>query len=236
MRLLGAALQLLGERPELQQRPARRARASSRTSSRRRCASRARSRATSASPRPPSDRRRRRHPRGHDRDGRSTAPRTATRGSSTAPTSSDVDRANARQHIAFGHGIHTCPGRAARAAEAACTRALLDRMTDIRISEASTARPAPAATSTCPTYILRGLTRLHLEWTTSSADQEDRDVIMSIVHTRLAPSTPTSGPSSRKRSRRPLTPSPATSARLVPQRRRPQHLSAGRDVRGPGRR
>ena len=47
VRLLGTALQCMGERPDLQAAAARRPRARSRTSSKRRCASRARSRATS---------------------------------------------------------------------------------------------------------------------------------------------------------------------------------------------
>ena len=61
-----------------------------------------------------------------------------------------IDRANARQHIAFGHGVHTCPGAPlARAEGCVSIERLLDRMRDITISESrSTAPPARAATST----------------------------------------------------------------------------------------
>ena len=48
-----------------------------------------------------------------------------------------VDRANARQHLAFGHGVHTCPGAPLARAEARVSiERLLDRMADITISEA----------------------------------------------------------------------------------------------------
>ena len=47
-----------------------------------------------------------------------------------------LDRENARQHIAFGHGIHTCAGAPlARAESNVSLQRLLDRMADIRISD-----------------------------------------------------------------------------------------------------
>ena len=47
------------------------------------------------------------------------------------PTDFDVERANARQHLAFGHGAHTCPGAPLARAEARITiERLLDRMDD----------------------------------------------------------------------------------------------------------
>ena len=112
------------------------------------------------------DGRRRRHPGRHDLDGaqRRRQPRPApVRGARRVPQSTAPTRAS---HLAFGHGVHTCPGRAARPAEGRVSiERLLDRMADIRISEATHGRPAPAATSTRPTYILRGLQKLHLEFT-----------------------------------------------------------------------
>ena len=46
-----------------------------------------------------------------------------------------VERANARQHLAFGHGIHTCPGAPLARAEARVSiERLLDRMADITVS------------------------------------------------------------------------------------------------------
>ena len=81
-------------------------------------------------------------------------------------TSSSVDRANARQHIAFGHGVHTCPGAPLARAEgtrqpsSGCSTALAD----IRISEAVHGPPDARRYEYTPTYILRGLSALHLEF------------------------------------------------------------------------
>jgi cytochrome P450 len=77
-----------------------------------------------------------------------------------------VDRANARQHIAFGHGIHTCPGAPLARAEARVSiERVLDRLSDIRISEEHHGPAGERRFRYAPTYILRGLTRLHLEFT-----------------------------------------------------------------------
>jgi cytochrome P450 len=76
-----------------------------------------------------------------------------------------VDRTNARQHLAFGHGVHTCPGAPLARAEARVSvERLLDRMTDIRISEPEHGPPDARRYQYAPTYILRGLRRLHLEF------------------------------------------------------------------------
>jgi len=76
-----------------------------------------------------------------------------------------VDRANARQHLAFGHGIHTCPGAPLARAEARVSIArLLDRLADITISESEHGAPGDRRYQYAPTHILRGLTRLHLEF------------------------------------------------------------------------
>jgi cytochrome P450 len=85
------------------------------------------------------------------------------------PTEFVVDRVNARQHIAFGHGIHTCPGAPLARTEARVSvERLLDRTTDIRISEAAHGPADARRYDYVPTYILRGLRRLHLEF-----DQRD---------------------------------------------------------------
>ncbi|HEY7106664.1 MAG TPA: cytochrome P450 [Acidimicrobiia bacterium] len=77
-----------------------------------------------------------------------------------------VDRANARQHLSFGHGAHTCPGAPlARAETRVSLERVLDRMADIRISEAEHGPAGARRYEYVPTYILRGLTRLHLEFT-----------------------------------------------------------------------
>ena len=76
------------------------------------------------------------------------------------------DRDNAREHIAFGHGIHFCPGAPLARTEGRVTvERLLDRLVDIRISEAEHGPAGARRYQYLPTYILRGLSRLHLEFT-----------------------------------------------------------------------
>jgi len=82
------------------------------------------------------------------------------------PGEFQVERANARQHVAFGHGAHTCPGAPlARAEGRVSIERILDRMHDIRISEEHHGPPDARRYRYAPTYILRGLTALHLEYT-----------------------------------------------------------------------
>jgi cytochrome P450 len=83
----------------------------------------------------------------------------------TEPDQFRVDRANVREHIAFGRGVHTCPGAPlARIEGRVSIEMLLDRMADITISEAEHG-PADARRYRYePTYILRGLADLHLEY------------------------------------------------------------------------
>ncbi|HUO48410.1 MAG TPA: cytochrome P450 [Acidimicrobiales bacterium] len=82
------------------------------------------------------------------------------------PAVFDVDRANARLHIAFGHGIHHCAGAHLARAEGRVTiNRILDRTSDIRISEEEHGPPGDRRYGYLPTYFLRGLTRLHLEVT-----------------------------------------------------------------------
>jgi cytochrome P450 len=82
------------------------------------------------------------------------------------PATFDVDRPNARQHLAFGFGIHTCPGAPlARAEGRVSIERLLDRLGDIRISESEHGPPDARRYEYIPTYILRGLQRLHVEFT-----------------------------------------------------------------------
>ena len=77
-----------------------------------------------------------------------------------------IDRANARQHIAFGHGIHTCAGAPLARAEAVVSlQRLFDRTADITISEAHHGPPGDRQWPYSPTWMLRGLDELHLEFT-----------------------------------------------------------------------
>lgn len=81
------------------------------------------------------------------------------------PDTFDPARKNARQHLAFGRGIHSCPGAPlARAETRVGIERLLDRTTDIRISEAEHGSDGDRRYNYIPTFILRGLTELHLEF------------------------------------------------------------------------
>jgi hypothetical protein len=82
------------------------------------------------------------------------------------PATFDPARKNARQHISFGRGIHSCPGAPlARAETRVALERLLDRTSDIRINERIHGPAADRRYHYVPTYILRGLTELHLEFT-----------------------------------------------------------------------
>jgi cytochrome P450 len=84
----------------------------------------------------------------------------------TDPATFDPTRANARRHMAFGRGIHTCPGAPLARAEAVVSvQRLLDRTSDIRISERAHGPEGARRYQYVPTYILRGLTELNLEFT-----------------------------------------------------------------------
>ena len=76
-----------------------------------------------------------------------------------------LDRPNAQAHIAFGRGVHSCPGGPLARAEARVSLArILDRMRDIRLSEEHHGAPPSRRFDYEPTWILRGLSRLHLEF------------------------------------------------------------------------
>ncbi|TMK66914.1 MAG: cytochrome P450 [Actinobacteria bacterium] len=75
------------------------------------------------------------------------------------------DRADARQHLAFGHAIHTCVGAPLARSEArVALERLLDRTTDIRISEEHHGPPGARRYDYRPTELIRGMLRLHLEY------------------------------------------------------------------------
>jgi cytochrome P450 len=81
------------------------------------------------------------------------------------PDTFDVERANARQQLAFGRGIHTCPGAPlARAEGRVAIERILDRTTDIRIDEGEHGPAGARRYRYVPTFILRGVTHLHLEF------------------------------------------------------------------------
>ncbi|HET7741372.1 MAG TPA: cytochrome P450 [Mycobacterium sp.] len=77
-----------------------------------------------------------------------------------------LDRKNVREHIAFGRGIHTCAGAPLARAEGVVTvHRLLDRLRDITISETRHGVPGQRRYAYEPTFLLRGLTELHIEFT-----------------------------------------------------------------------
>jgi cytochrome P450 len=80
------------------------------------------------------------------------------------PGTFDVDRENARYHVAFGHGIHHCAGAHLARAEGRVTiNRLLDATSAIRISEDAHGPVDDRRYDYLPTFFLRGLMRLHLD-------------------------------------------------------------------------
>ncbi|MGC2654594.1 MAG: cytochrome P450 [Mycobacterium sp.] len=75
------------------------------------------------------------------------------------------DRRNVREHVAFGRGAHSCPGAPLARAEARISvNRLLDRMADISISAAHHGPPENRIYEYDPTFIMRGLSALHIEF------------------------------------------------------------------------
>ena len=82
------------------------------------------------------------------------------------PNTFRADRPNVREQIAFVRGIHSCPGAPlARTEGRISLNRILDRMADIRISEEHHGRADARRYTYEPTFIMRGLTELHLEFT-----------------------------------------------------------------------
>ena len=80
------------------------------------------------------------------------------------PAEFDLDRENARYHVAFGHGVHHCAGAHLARAEGRVTiNRLLDRTSSITISEEAHGPAGARRYEYLPTYFLRGLARLELE-------------------------------------------------------------------------
>jgi cytochrome P450 len=76
-----------------------------------------------------------------------------------------VDRANARQHLIFGHGIHTCPGSPlARSEVRIAIQRLFDRTGWVEISEERHGPPSARRYDYLPSYMFRGLTELYVRF------------------------------------------------------------------------
>jgi cytochrome P450 family 150 subfamily A5 len=81
------------------------------------------------------------------------------------PGEFELDRKNARLHVAFGAGRHACPGAPLARAEAVVSlNRMFDRTSDIRISEKVHGPANARRYSYLPTFILRGLTHIALEF------------------------------------------------------------------------
>ncbi len=88
------------------------------------------------------------------------------------PAEFRIDRPNAKAHLAFGRGVHSCPGGPlARVEGRVSIERILDRMRDIRLSEEHHGPPGHHHFEYAPTWILRGLNNLHIEFTPVEAQK-----------------------------------------------------------------
>ncbi|MEV6341100.1 cytochrome P450 [Nocardia vinacea] len=85
------------------------------------------------------------------------------------PDQFHIDRRNAREHIAFGRGIHTCAGAPLARVEGQVTlNRLLDRAHDITIDDTAHGPTGDRTYKYEPTFLLRGLRDLHITFTPSA--------------------------------------------------------------------
>ena len=81
------------------------------------------------------------------------------------PDTFDAERANARNHVAFGRGVHSCPGAPlARTEAVVCLERLFDRTSEFWIDDEVHGPRGERRYRYLPTFILRGLTRLHIRF------------------------------------------------------------------------
>jgi len=86
------------------------------------------------------------------------------------PHAFHIDRPNAKEHLAFGRGIHSCPGAPLSRIEAQVSiERFLSRTSDIRINEEVHGPPGARRYDQEPIYILRGLRALHLDFTVAAS-------------------------------------------------------------------
>jgi hypothetical protein len=99
------------------------------------------------------------------------------------PAEFDPLRQNLREHVAFGRGIHSCPGAPLVRADAKITlERILDRMAEIRISDAHHGPPGARRYEYTNTYILRGVDALHIEF--NSVKGEPRRTARGVLASR----------------------------------------------------
>jgi cytochrome P450 len=86
------------------------------------------------------------------------------------PTEFDAERPNARQHLAFGRGIHTCPGAPLARAEAVFSiQRFLERTSSIRIDDGRHGPADAREWNLIRSYKFRGHTNLYLQYTPREA-------------------------------------------------------------------
>ena len=79
------------------------------------------------------------------------------------------DRRNVREHVAFARGPHSCPGAPLARSEARISfNRILDRMADIRVDETVHGHAGDRRYTYDPTFIMRGLSDLHVTFTPTS--------------------------------------------------------------------
>ena len=85
------------------------------------------------------------------------------------PDTFDIDRTDLREQVAFSRGAHACPGAPLARLEArVAIERLLDRTADIRICEAEHGAAGARRFDYEPTYMLRSLSALHIDFTPAS--------------------------------------------------------------------
>jgi cytochrome P450 len=81
------------------------------------------------------------------------------------PNEFRLDRDNAREHLAFARGIHSCPGGPlARAEGKISVEHIVQRMRNIRISEEHHGPPGARRFENIPVWALHGMKELHIEF------------------------------------------------------------------------
>ena len=114
------------------------------------------------------------------------------------------DRSNAHEHLAFGHGAHFCPGAPlARTEGRVAVQRLLERTTEIRISEAMHGSAGQRRYRYLPTYMLRGVQALHLELTGRDVEPREALRFSKLQMRRLVVSIKCSAKSARSHTTRP---------------------------------
>ena len=82
------------------------------------------------------------------------------------PAEFRLNRPRIKEHLAFGRGAHTCAGAPlARAEVAVLLDRLLEHTSQIRLSEAHHGAPGSRRIAYEPSFIIRGLAELHVEFT-----------------------------------------------------------------------